>query len=211
MSLSAFLPSRAISRIGVGAISLLCLLAFTGCWVYSIEPLYEANLSHADPDLIFDQSLVGSWGQLEGNCLWILTITGDQQAYDLKMAPAPECKSQEKATEYAGHLVKLGNGRFLDVLPKSDEVCDLCLPLHTFLLVSQENDNLHLIPLDRDWLVQAMDEKKVTLTELERHGPFDQVTLTASSVDLKKLIRQYADDKDAFKADSETKLTFKRR
>jgi hypothetical protein len=154
---------------------------------------------------------MGSWGQLDGDCLWILTVTGDQKSYGLKMAPAPECKGEEKTTEYVGHLVTLGNSRLLDVHPMPDEVCDLCLPLHTVFLVSQEADTLNLIPMDHDWLDQAMADKKVTLTRLERSRLFDPVTLTASSKELKEFIRKYAGDKAAFKADSDAKLKFKRR
>jgi len=211
MSLSVLISLRRIPRFALLILALASLLVLPSCWVYSIEPLYEKGLSHADPDLIFDQSLVGAWTQLDNDCLWILTITANQPAYEMNMAPAPECKTEEKATNYEGHLVKLGSHRFLDVSPRSREVCDLCLPLHTFFLVSQENETIGLVPLDRDWLAQATTDKKVSLTHLATQESYDAITLTASSRELKEFVRKYADDKAAFKPDSGVKLKFKRR
>jgi hypothetical protein len=128
------------------------------------------------------------------------------------MPPAPECKSDEKTTRYEGHLVKLESHRFLDLSAHSDEVCDLCLPLHSFLLVSKENDSLALIPVERDWMSRALTEKKVVLDHLRsQNSSYGAVILTAPSRELKRFVLKYADDKAAFKPDSEVKLKFKRR
>lgn len=207
-------------------LAVAALLLLPACWVYSVEPLYEEGPSKPDPDLVFDQTLVGSWGQIDVDCMWILSITADEpvklaigadkheattRVYELSMAPAPECKTDDKASRYQGHLVKLGKHQFLDTFPKSDEVCDSCLPLHSFFLVSQEKDILALIPMDRDWLLQAMKDKNVTLAHLAVHGEYDSVTLTASPRELKDFVSKHVDDKSAFKVDSDFKLKFKRR
>jgi hypothetical protein len=213
MSLSEVIPSRFIPRILSILLMVAVLVALPACWVFSVEPFYEEEgfSSHPDPDLIFDPTLMGSWGQLDNDCLWILTISGDEKSYGLKMAPAPECKRDEKATEYVAHMVKVGNSRMLDVQPMPDEVCDLCMSLHTVFLVSREGDVLNFIPLDPEWLSQAITDKKVTLARLESHRMFPPVTLTASSKELKEFVRKYADDKAAFKANPDVKLKFKRR
>jgi len=163
MSFSGVISSRFVSRLAGPVLIVVGLLGLSSCWVYSVEPLYEERSASPDPDLTFDQTLVGSWGQADEDCIWILTISAEEQRYALTMAPAPECKTSQKATAYEGHLVKVGSHRFLDVFPQSDEVCDLCLPLHSFLLVSQEADRLALIPVEHDWLWQAMQEQKVGL------------------------------------------------
>jgi hypothetical protein len=190
MSLSGLIGSRRAPRITGLVLIVAGLLVLSGCWLYSVEPLYEEHLTHPDPDLSFDSNLVGSCGEIDDNCLWILTITADQQVYELTMAPAPECKSKEKATKYEGHLVKLANRRVLDVTPKSDDVCDLCLPLHSFLLVSQENDGLAFVPVQRDWMFRALTEKRVVLAHLQSGNSYDIVVLTASSKDLKEFRAQ---------------------
>jgi len=187
------------------------LLALTGCWVYSVEPLYDANASQPDSSLTFDQSLLGSWTQTDKECKWILTVSGDRQSYQMVMAPAADCKTEDKTTRYEGHLLKLGTSLVIDVTPESDDVCELCLPLHSFLLVLLENDSLTFVPMDHDWLAQAMKEKKLDLAELARHGPYDAVVLTSSSKQLKEFVSKYAGDKSAFNSEADHGLTFKRK
>ncbi len=223
MSLSKSVHSNHLAKSARLFLALAGLLALPGCWVYSVEPLYEGSLSHdsrPDPDLTFDRALVGSWGRSNDDCLWILTVAANQQAYELTMAPAPECKSEDKSTRYQGHLLKLDNHLFLDVFPYSDEVCDLCLPLHSFFLLSLDNQSLALTPLDLDWMRQAVESKKVVLAHLSRHDSSyrgevatlaDAVVLTAPSSEVKKFVRRYADDKAAFNAHSDAVLKFKRR
>ena len=197
------------------ALAAAALLVLPGCWVYSVEPLYEAKLSRPDPDLTFDPAITGSWLYVgkDDDCLWTLAITAEQQVYELTMAPASNCKGEEKTTRYEGHLVKLDSHRFLDVAPSSAEVCDLCLPLHSFFVMSQGNDTLTLIRVSDDWLSTAIAQQKVTLAHL---GDGDRVreitndvTLTASSKDLKAFVRKYADDKAAFPPDPS--FVFKRK
>jgi hypothetical protein len=210
MSLSGVFRSHVIPRVWGIALVLTLLLLLPGCWIYSINPLYEENLS-PDPDLVFDQSLVGSWGSTDNGCLWILAIAAHQQAYELTLTPAPDCKD-EKTSRYDGHLVKLNDHRFLDVAPNSADVCDMCLPAHSFFLLSQENDALAVIPLDDAGLGAAMAQKKVTLAYLDDNRPLGEgmyATLTASSKDLKAFARKYADDKAIFRPDAS--LVFKRK
>jgi hypothetical protein len=207
MSLSGIARSRAILKCVRMTLALAALLVLPACWVYSVEPLYEENLAHPDPDLTFEQSLVGSWlpTHPDTDCPWTLAIAAEKQVYELTTAPAPNCKSEEKSSRYVGHVIKLDNHRFFDIIPNSAEVCDLCLPLHSFFLISQENDTLALIPVDDDWLNAAIAQKSVTLPHLSAHN----LTLTASSKDLKAFVRKYADDKAAFKP--EPNLVFKKK
>jgi hypothetical protein len=188
-------------------LALASLLVMPGCWVYSVEPLYEENLDHPDTDVVFDQSLVGSWWQADDDCVWTLTFSAPQKsepAYEFTVSPAPDCKTKEKASRYNGHVVKLDSYHFLDVNPWSEDVCDLCLPLHNFFLISQQNDTLAFTPVDPDWLEEAFAQNKVTLAHLN-----DGLKLTASSKDLKAFVRKYANDEAVFKP--VPGLTFKRK
>ena len=87
----------------------------------------------------------------------------------------------------------------------------ICLPLHLFFLVSQESNSLAFTPVDRDWLWLALSKRKVTLAHLEDGKSWGAVTLTASSRELKKFVRKYADDKAVFNPDSDLTFRFKRR
>jgi len=214
MAITALVGRHRAPRIAALVFALASLLVLPGCWVYSVAPLYEENLAHPDADLEFDQNLVGSWWHADKECTSTLAFKGQQKeaAYELTYAAAPECKTDEgekRAFQYDGHIIKLDNHRFLDVNPKSADVCDLCLPLHSFFLISQQNDTLVLTPVDDDWLKDAMAQEKVTLAHLTFAHYYDDLTLTASSKDLKVFVRRYADDKAAFKPDPNLMFTRK--
>jgi hypothetical protein len=214
MSLSGVFLSLSLRRSSGAALILVVLLMLSGCWVYSVEPLYEAKLSHPDPELAFESSITGAWlhTDKDNGCIWTLSVTAEQQVYDLTMTPASTCQD-EKITKYEGHLLKLGNHRFLDVAPNSGVVCDLCLPLHSFFLISQENDTLELMPLSEEWLRTAIAQQKVALAHLADDDRLREVSndliLTASSKDLKAFVLKYADDKAAFIRDAD--VAFKRK
>ena len=197
-------------RIAALVFVLASLLVLPGCWVLSVAPLYEENLAHPDTDLELDQNLVGSWWHADKECSWTLSVSAHQKeaAYDLIWSADPGCKTDEgekKVLQYDGHVVKLDGHRFLDMSPRVADVCDLCMPLHNFFLISQQNDTLALTPMDGDWLEKAMAQRKVTLSHLND----GRLTLTASSKELKVFVRRYAEDKAAFKPDSS--FTFKRK
>jgi len=206
---TSFSRPRAI-RYAALFVALASLLMLPGCWVYSVEPLYEDELLHRDKDVVFDPSIVGSWWHANPECSWTLTISAppkDELVYELTMPPSPDCKSEEKdkkISRFDGRMVRLYDHRFLDISPKSADVCVHCLALHSILLISEEKDTLALTPVDGDWLKQAIDQKKVALTHLN-----DGTTLTASSKDLKDFVRKYATDETVFKPDPD--LTFKRK
>jgi len=228
MLLSRLFSLNAISRGTSIALVLASMWILPGCWVYSVEPLYEEGLSRPDPDLLFDASLVGSWARLGENCPWTLAVSADplvkttidaekhartaeEPRYELTMTPGADCKADEKTTKYQGHLVTLDGHRFLDAFPQDDMICTLCLPLHSFFLVSLQNDRLDLVPIDQDWLSQAMKGKRIGLNKLENKSLDGAVVLTGSSRELKTFVVKYAEDKSAFKADSDLTLKFKRR
>jgi hypothetical protein len=50
------------------------LLVLSSWWVTSIHPLYEDDSSSKDPDVVSDQSLIGSWMEVGGKCTAPLTI-----------------------------------------------------------------------------------------------------------------------------------------
>jgi hypothetical protein len=95
--------------------------------------------------------------------------------------------------------VKLDNHRFLAISPKQSEVCDLCLPAHTFAELSLENGTLSITPLDGDWLFQAIRDKKVFLTHVGGEGGDPDMMLNAPPAEMKAFLRKYADDLAAFK------------
>lgn len=196
MPLSSYIHCVRVLRIAVITVALFSLLMMSGCWMFSLQPLFDGG---SDPDLIFDESLVGAWGHEAEGCQWTLAVQASARAYDMAMAPGAGCKTDEKTTRYLAYLVKVDNHRFLDVSPKQSEVCDLCLSVHTFVLLSLENHTLSLTPLDGDWLDKAIKEKKVAVAYVGDEGTDLDITLNARPAELKTLLRTYANDSAAFK------------
>jgi hypothetical protein len=148
--------SRRNLQIAATAVALCALLLLPACWTFSLEPLFDGP---SDPDLIFDQNLVGAWGDIAEGCQWAPTVQANARAYDMTMSPGAGCKGDEKTERFLAYLGKLDNHRFLDVEPNGRDTCSLCLGVHTFALLSLDNDKLVVTPLDGDWLLQSIKDK----------------------------------------------------
>ena len=70
MSFSGIVRSGLVQKCAGIGLALAGLLVLSGCWVTSINGLYEEptlDNPHMDPDLVFDQMLVGSWIEVGTN------------------------------------------------------------------------------------------------------------------------------------------------
>jgi len=196
-----------ISRLptGVAFLAIASLLLLTGCWVSSVNGLVENGLYDRDPDITYDQTLIGAWQETSDNCTVTLTISAKDQVYDFSTSGKGDgCSDPGKIQYYRARLVKLDKHLFLDLFPRSDDVCEMCLPLHWIFLVQVDKGTLSLIPIDQPWLRSALEQKVVTLTTM----PGDTDVLTASAKDLKAFCRRFADNGEVFKPLLD--LTFKR-
>jgi hypothetical protein len=203
MSFFGFVSSRKIPK-GAGITLVAVLLALSGCWVTSVNGLYEEGLlSKKDPDLVFDQSLIGSWTVIDDKCTTLLTIAAKDDVYDLQSAKQGEGCSDDK-THLQARLVKLDAHYFLDLSPLDGDVCAMCLAKHDILLVRFDRTTLSFTPIDSDWLKKSLEAKMVTLATLAG----DTDTITASSKDLKAFCRKFAENREVFKPQSTD--TFKR-
>jgi hypothetical protein len=207
MSFSDVVRSSAIRRYLAIVLALAGLLLLPGCWVTSINPLYEEGLASKDPDVVFDASLIGSWIAIGDKCAAPLTITATKDGYDLQSTRTSEdegCKD-DKPWHYQGRLVKLDSHYFLDVAPMADAVCDMCFAKHNIFLAKLDKTTLSITPIDSDWLKKSIAAKTVTLATLGD----DIDTITASSKELKAFCRRFAANKMVFKPESTT--TFQRK
>jgi hypothetical protein len=213
MSLFGIVRFRAIPRVilrhSATVLALTALLVLPGCWVTSINALYEDGfLSSKDPDVVFDQSLIGSWSEIGDKCPAPLTITAKDGVYDLQSTGKGEgCSDSLSPSHYQARLVKLDAYYFLDISPIADDVCDMCIARHNIFLAKFDKATLSIIPIDSDWLKKAIAAKTVSLATM----PDDSDTLVASSKDLKAFCRKYAGDKGVFRPDSTDADTFMRK
>ncbi|HXG38373.1 MAG TPA: hypothetical protein VNL36_06360 [Bacteroidota bacterium] len=160
-------------------------LMIVGC-VRSFNPLFTAK------DLIFDQTLIGTWTDNNNNT-WTF-LKGKEKSYELiyteKNSPA----------KFKAHLVKLGKYRFLDLVPEEPGIDNSffaahLIPVHTFSRIWIAEDSLRLSVFDNGWLKKMIDSKKISIAH-QRQG--DGIILTASTRELQKLVVTYADDPKAF-------------
>lgn len=202
----AYCSSRICLRVLMLVATTVSIVALSGCWVSSINPLYEDELfSKPDPDIVLDPRFEGTWSfKQDEDCLGVLTITAKENVYHMTAALSSQCKSEEKPSKYEGHLVKLDTHVFLDVGPEPNDVCEMCLPQHHILLARIEKGSFSLTPIDDEWLKTSIGQKTLTIQTLSGKPEI----LTASSRALKEFVRKYADDKSAFKPVPE--FTYKR-
>jgi hypothetical protein len=197
--------------VGIGLI-VAGLLLLLGCDVMSIHPLYE-DVSPADPDIVLDRDLTGSWSVTDGKCTTILTVAIKDDIYDLRTAEGEGCDDPGKELRQQARLVKLDRYYFLDVSPRPEDVCDTCLALHWIALAQFNKDALSLTPIDSDGLDELLHAGAVKLSVLPEDPklliPERPTTLTALSKDLKAFCRKFAENKKVFKPDSKETFTRK--
>ncbi len=180
------------------AFIVLLLPILTGCWVQSVYPFYE------DSDVVVDNSLAGTWsgeGELQP-CLLNIAFDSGQKVYNIALSKSGEAKAEMKCTELRakGHLVQMGSQRFLDVVP-TDEKSPA--ELHSLVKIKADGQNLVLVPIDADWLANAIRDKTLDLpARIDEKGsavlPSVDVILTSPTRDLRNLLHESAEAKGAF-------------
>ena len=162
-------------------ISLGLLFLMTGC-VPSLHPLYT------EQDLIYDPALVGEWVGNDGKVTWTFAKSGEK-AYTLVYVD-----EKGKKGEFAVHLLKIGDRRFLDLYPtdpdlqQSDFYKAYLLRVHTFMIVQQEADTLRMSFMKPDWLKKYLQEHP----DAVKHEKVDEgVLLTAQPKELQTFLVQH--------------------
>lgn len=164
---------------------LLFMLLIVGC-VRSFNPLFTPK------DLVFDQTLIGTWTDNNNNT-WAF-LEAKEKSYELvyteKSSPA----------KFKAHLVKLGKYLFLDLAPEEPGIDNSffaahLIPVHTFSRIWIAEDSLRLSVFDNGWLKQMIEGKKISIAH-QRQG--DGIILTAPTRELQKLVVTYADNPKAF-------------
>jgi len=189
-------------------ISLILILFFSGCVVYSFYPLYTAK------DLFPNDLLTGNWIDKDST-----TWNFEHAYFGKEVAENIDSTSyvlmvkdkDNKESKFSVHIIKLGGYYFLDFYLEDsldDDELDLAsfhvVPVHTFAKVSVTENQLQINWYDQDWLEQLIKENKIRIRH-EYNG--DYILLTASPKELQKFVTKYVDSKEAFKDGMEAVLT----
>lgn len=177
-----------------------------GC-VRSLHPIYTSS------DVIFRESLVGTWRQSDQETTWQFTESRDDdrdRAYRLVLTD-----DQGRPGTFLAHMVKLEDMQFLDLFPIAPQVANNGFykfhfqRVHTFLRIELDEQKLSLAPMNPNWLENYLQEHpdalghtKVTPsghlpTGNEDHAA-ERLLLTASTAQLRQFLGKHANTKDAF-------------
>lgn len=167
----------------ITALLLVCLLN-VGCLVPSINPLYKTS------DLIFDDSLIGTWvDPEEGESLWSFKKLGPL-TYTLYIT------ENDELTSFEAHLLKIKNLYFIDIFPlesytRSDFYNSHLVPAHTFYHVLLENNQLVAFELNYDWFSSQAKSGNIDIDYFQND---DMYVLTANTKSLQEFVLQNFND-----------------
>lgn len=163
-----------------------------GCLVTSLNPLYT------DKDIVYDDSLVGSWRSEGDKETWMFNQEGEN-AYTLTIYDS------ETSGKFDVILLKLGGQLFLDMFPADPEHGNLyyylhTIPTHSFVKVSIEGETLKLAFMDLEWFQKRIKKgMDVGIEYVTRQDDSDMVLLTAPTDKLQAFVMKHADDDSLFK------------
>ncbi len=190
-------------------------LLLSGCWVFSVFPLYD------NESVDFDGSLLGEWRNPSSGCSLIIAAASEP-SYAVQYTAPPArpdtdldgdgCAINYGSTaSFTGRLVRIGGGDFLDLSPSSrSEPESHLLPVHSLYKVVLRGDSLALLPMNPTWLQNEMQEGNTTVPVLgEAAKTSDVLYLAAPTPELQEFVRSHSNDPKAFI--ELPSLTFRRR
>ena len=174
------------------------VLLLQGCFIQSFQPFYT------------DEAVV-VLPEVEGE--WYLIEHGEEDV--AAEYPQPWLFDRAQVTTYQENLAsdmkvkyfRVNGVLFADFSPsEADEVKNAWWRLHNIAVHSVcrlelSEGKLRLIPLDGEWLVEMLEEKKVSLPHLILDEEDEHVVLTASSQQLLVFLERYAKNPQAFPSD----------
>jgi hypothetical protein len=192
---------------------LVLALAFIlpGC-VYSLYPLYTAS------DLVYDNKLEGVWSDSDAKDDWKF-----ENLLQHEMAPYKNKPEQEKneifkdksfnkntylltytengeARKMQVNMTRLDDNLFLDIFPddlnlKNGFFEDQYLPVHTYAKITITRDRVELYFLNTDLLNDLLEQNTI---RIKYESLQNYKVITASTEDLQKFIKKYADRQELF-------------
>ena len=181
-------------------ILILTLTAMSSCLVSSLHPFFK------EKDKQFDTTMVGNW--IDGDsCIWTIhpnmVSTGfmepeiHDKAYKLTYYEDETTKSILTAT-----LFQLNGVDYVDFTPDPNE--DHCssdmtafhhVPVHTLARVQYSKDSILLYWYGDVWLSELFEQNRIRIKHETVEGlVYERQLLTASTDELQKFIKKYAND-----------------
>jgi hypothetical protein len=178
----------------------LTLIFMSGCLVSSLHPFYKTT------DKYFDSAMVGSW--IDGDsCIWTIV----ENRYSRSFMGPEKSDSTYQITYYEedsskavlkGTLFQLNRVSYVDFIPDPNE--DHCysdmtsfhlIPVHTLARVQYNKDSILMYWYGDEWLNELFEQNRIRIKhETIDATDYDRHVLTASTDELQKFIKKYAND-----------------
>lgn len=199
----------------------------TGCGIPSVHPLYEPE------DLIQHEALPGVWENEEGNRFEVvefmtladtsesgqiervdmnITLTDEslewfrtmhlEGLYVVKPLPDGEknLEDSEERTYFMG-LIRLGDHYFMDFYLDMSDDNPFRFPVHIFRKVEIDSARMVMHEFDEGYLRDLIENRQV---RIQHEVSFDNFLLTAPPSELKKFVRKYSGESEAYRSDTDT-------
>jgi hypothetical protein len=182
------------------------LITAQSCTIFSLNPLYHKK------DLIDEPELLGLWRE-EGDGIEFWEAQGggkeyvsfekyEDKKYIFRYMEEDEGPQDIDTISYEAGLLKIGDHYFIDLYPYYDQELEEgdylfrgFIPTHAVLKIEWHNSKMELYFFSYDRLEELFKQNRIRI----RHQMFeDYIVITASTDELQKFIRKYADDEKAF-------------
>ncbi|MDF1575975.1 MAG: hypothetical protein P1P86_12380 [Bacteroidales bacterium] len=183
------------------AISLLFLATLSACLVSSLHPFFK------EEDKYFNESMLGNW--IDGDsCIW--TIHPNMVPKEFPGPDEPDgsyqityYEEEDQVSVLTATLFQLNRVDYVDFVPDLNEehfTSDMTsyhhIPVHTLARVQYNKDSILLYWYGDEWLNELFEQNRIRIKHetVENHD-YDRQVLTASTDELQKFMKKYANDK----------------
>ncbi|HOP06756.1 MAG TPA: hypothetical protein PLF13_05625 [candidate division Zixibacteria bacterium] len=172
-------------------LTVLALLAVTGCIPLSINPLYQ------DGEVISIEGIEGLW-VIEGTSDWIrFQVDTLDPGYILTMS-----EDDESTSVFEARPVRVGDMLMIDLFPAEPTEETLgefyqghLVPVHSFYRIDEVGTRLGISTLEYDWLTSILTDHP---DEIAHIWAEEVPILTASTKEIQAFLLKYAVDHDAW-------------
>lgn len=162
------------------------LLVAAGCPVVSLQPLYNST-----EELVFKPELAGRWAAEDAGDEYIEFSQDSSKMYTMTL------HDKDSEIRFAVGMVEVKGRLFLDLLPeepKGDSAMWM-QRMHEFWSIDLNKDTLAVKGMSGDWTGDRSEKGRLWV----RHEIIDdKIILTAKPDRLKRFVRKWVDDPDAF-------------
>ena len=178
----------------------MALTSMSSCLVSSLHPFYK------EKDKIFEPAMVGAWIDSDSS-IWVIEPNMVSSGFMEPREPDGAYKitlyeDVDEISVMTATLFQLNGVDYVDFAPDinedhftSDMISYHHVPVHTLARVQYSANSILLYWYGDEWLNELFEENRIRIShETVQNHDYDRQVLTASTDELQKFIRKYAND-----------------